>query len=161
MLLCFTGDIYANQADDLHDRRAAYIDSGVYVGAGLPYLVTLGAMVTPRWRDFNYAPIAQLELHTSLIITQFDMLLGLQQIDAGIYRSVLLGYSAVAGLGEGGGARNGLIIRYLQTTPLRDNVYFTRFWAVDLTYQPETRGADRKAAGLFPAIHFGWTFAPF
>lgn len=161
LLACCVCDAFANQADENHDRRIAYLDSGVYAGVGLPFLVTLGALVTPRWRDLDYAPIGQLELHTSFIVTQIDMLMGVQHVDQGIYRSALLGYSAVVGLGEGGGARDGFIVRYLQTTPLHDNVYVTRFWAVDFTYQPETRGANRKSASVFPAIHFGWTFAPF
>lgn len=162
MLLCSAGHAYANQADDIHDRRSAYLDGGVYVGVGLPYLLTLGALVTPRWRDFDYAPLAQLELHTSIIATQFDVLFGVQRVDAGVYRSVLLGYnSGVAGLAESSSRWDGFTLRYQQTTPLHDSVYFTRFWAVDLDYRRELRGESRGNATLFPALHFGWTFAPY
>lgn len=162
MLLCSAGHAHANQADEIHDRRTAYLDGGVYAGVGLPYLLTLGTLITPRWRNFDYAPVAQLELHTSIIATQFDLLFGLQRVDAGVYRSVAFGYnSGVAGLAERSSAWDGFTLRYQQSTPLHDSVYFTRFWAVDLDYQRELRGASRGTTTLFPALHFGWTFAPF
>ena len=135
---------------------------GLYAGVGLPYLVTLGVMVTPRWRNFDYAPVAQLELHTSIIATQGNVLFGVQKINSGVYRSVLFGYhSGDAGLVERSSSWNGATLRYLQTTPIRDSIYFTRFWAVDLDYRRETRADDRGKTSLLPAIHFGWTFAPF
>ena len=161
-LMCFVCAAHANNADDLHDRRVAYLDGGVYVGVGLPYLVTLGALMTPRWRNFDYAPIVQLELHTSIIATQVDALFGLQRVDAGVYRSISFGFNGgSAGLIEQSSSWEGLTLRYQQTTPQHHNIYFSHFWAVDLDVSRILTGEHRGDIGFLPAIHFGWTFAPF
>lgn len=162
VILCFSCDVYANQADEIHNNRNSYLDGGVYAGVGLPYLVTLGAMLIPRWRNFDYAPVVLLELNTSIIATQFDLLFGLQRVDAGVYRSILLGYNnGDAGLVERSSSWAGLTLRYQQFTLLHDSAYFTRFWAVDLDMHWETRLDDEGEVTFGPSIRFGWTFAPF
>ena len=118
--------------------------------------------MTPRWRNFDYAPVVQLELNTSIIINQFNFLFGVQRVDSGVYRSVLLGYhGGSAGLTESSGSWSGATVRYLQITPLRDSDNFTRFWAVDLDYRRALRPDDRGKITFGPSIHFGWKFAPF